>query len=58
MIRILCDRSVLQRYVNALEHADGIEMMHSEDIFAADAPDREISVYAAREGWIELDDRG
>lgn len=27
-------------------------MMHSEDEFADDAPDREISVYAAREGWV------
>lgn len=52
MIRILCDQSVLQRYVDALEQADGIEMMHSEDEFADDAPDREISAYAARGKWV------
>lgn len=52
MIRVLCDRSVLQRYVDALEQADEIEMMHSKDEFSDDAPDREISAYAAREGWV------
>lgn len=52
MIRILCDRSVLQRYVDALDQADGIEVIQSEDVFSDDAPDREISAYAAREGWV------
>lgn len=52
MIRILCDRSVLQRYVDALAQAEWIEMIQSEDVFPDDAPDQEISEYAAREGWV------
>lgn len=52
MIRILCDRSVLQRYVDTFDRTDWIELLQSEDVFADNAPDREISAYAAQEGWV------
>lgn len=52
MIRILCDRSALQRYVDTFDRIDWIEVMQSEDVFPDDAPDREISAYAAKEGWV------
>jgi hypothetical protein len=51
-IRILCDRSVLQRYVDIFNEHREIEVMQSEDIFSDDAPDREISAYAAEENWV------
>lgn len=51
-MRLLCDRSVLQKYIDTFERTDWITMMQSEDVFPDDAPDREISEYAAQEGWV------
>jgi hypothetical protein len=51
-MRLLCDRSVLQKYIDTFERTDWLTVMQSEDVFSDDAPDREISEYAAREGWV------
>lgn len=54
MIRILCDRSTLQRYVDTLARTDWAEVIRSEEVLPDDAPDQEISAYAEREGWVIL----
>ena len=55
MIRILCDRCVDQKYVNALERTDWITLRQVEDVFPNDAEntdDGEISAYAEQHEWV------
>lgn len=55
MIRILCDRCVNQKYVDAFEHTDWIMLCQVEDVFPNDAEntdDGEISEYAEQQEWV------
>lgn len=54
MIRILCDRCVNQKYVDAFDHTDWITLRQVEDVFpndAEDTDDGEISEYVP-DGWV------
>ena len=55
MIRILCDRCVDQKYVDAFENTDWITLRRVEDVFpndAEDTDDREISEYVEQHEWV------
>ena len=48
-LRILCDRSADQRFVDTFEQTGWITV---EDVLPAYAPDRDISEYAEQHDWI------
>ena len=51
-LRILCDRSADQRFVDTFERTGWITVIRVEDVLPADAPDRDISEYAEQHDWI------
>jgi hypothetical protein len=51
-IRILCDRSADQRFVDTFERTDWIAVIQVEDVLPEDAPDRDISDYAEQHDWV------
>ena len=55
MIRVLCDRCVDQKYVNAFAGVDWITVIEAGDVFpddAKDTDDGEISAYAEQHEWV------
>lgn len=53
-MRVLCDQNVPQKYVDALADAGGITVTTVRETLSADAPDREITAYAAEHDWVIL----
>jgi hypothetical protein len=51
-LRILCDHSADQRFVDTFERTDWITVIQVEDVLSEDAPDRDISEYAEQYGWV------
>ena len=51
-LRILCDRSADQRFVDTFERTGWITVIRVEDVLPADAPDRDISEFAEQHDWI------
>jgi len=51
-LRILCDRSADQRFVDTFERTGWITAIRVEDVLPADAPDRDISEFAEQHDWI------
>ena len=51
-LRVPCDRSADQRFVETFERTDWITVVRVEDVLPPDAPDRAISDYAEEHEWI------
>jgi hypothetical protein len=51
-VKLLCDRNVEQRYVDAFRRADWLEAVRLKELLPIDTDDPDIIKYAGRNGWV------